>query len=82
MTFLITKRINTELFIDRNMGLYILWVDEETDQDNLLIRKTDGQYNWLLGRGQNSTGSKSKCASENTAACIINDLPKSKERQT
>jgi len=32
MTFPIKKRINTELFIDRNKGLYIQKVDKETDQ--------------------------------------------------
>jgi len=31
MTFPIKKRINTELFIDRNKGLYIRKGDKETD---------------------------------------------------
>jgi len=35
------KRINTELFIDRNMGLYILLLDKETDQETSLDKKTD-----------------------------------------
>jgi len=32
MNFPIKKRINTELFIDGNMGLYIQKVDKEMDQ--------------------------------------------------
>jgi len=35
MTFPIEKRINIELFIDRNMGLFIHKVDKETDQENV-----------------------------------------------
>jgi len=33
--------INTELFIDMNMGLYIHNVDKETDQEESLDKKTD-----------------------------------------
>jgi len=41
MTFPIKKRINTELFIDENKGLYTRWnVDKETDQENILKRKS------------------------------------------
>jgi len=39
MTFLVKKRINTEMFIAGNKGLYIHKVDKETDQENILIRK-------------------------------------------
>jgi len=35
MTFPIKKRINTELFIDINKGLYIQKLDKETDQENI-----------------------------------------------
>jgi len=34
MTFPFKKRINTELYIDRNKGLYIKKGDKETDQKN------------------------------------------------
>jgi len=33
MTFPIKKRIDTELFIDRNKGLYIQKGDKEKDQE-------------------------------------------------
>jgi len=39
MTFPIKKRIDTELCIDGNKGLYIHNVGKETDQENILIRK-------------------------------------------
>jgi len=39
MTFPINKRINTELFIDGNQGLFIQNVEKETDQEKVLIRK-------------------------------------------
>jgi len=40
VTFPIKKRINTEQFIDRIKGIYIQEVNKETDQENILIRKT------------------------------------------
>jgi len=39
LTFPVKKRINSELFIDGNKGLYIQKGDEETDQENILKRK-------------------------------------------
>jgi len=36
MTFIIKKRIDTELFIDRKQGLYIHKRDKETNQSDLL----------------------------------------------
>jgi len=44
MTFPIKKRINTELFIDRNNRLFIQKGDKEMDQENILIKKRIGKY--------------------------------------
>jgi len=37
VTFTTKKRINTELFIDRNKGLYKQKGDKEMGQENILI---------------------------------------------
>jgi len=40
-TFPSKKRINTDLFVGKNIKLYILLVDKGWDQENILIRKMD-----------------------------------------
>jgi len=60
MTFLMKKRINTELFIDKNKGLYIQKGDKETDRQKYLTSKK--KVNW--------NGGKSKAGMKTRAACL------------
>jgi len=70
MTFPIKKRINTELFIDRNKGLYIQKGGKETDQEKISW-KGNGSRKYLTSQKRvNWNGGKSKCGNENTAACL------------
>jgi len=67
MTFPIKKRINTELLIDRNQGLYIQKGDKETDQEKYLDKGMDQENIWPLRRGWNWNSQKIKCGNENKA---------------
>jgi len=69
MAFPIKKRINTEPFSDIKKGLYIQKGDEETDQENVLIKTHIGKYltSWRMVKLKRR---ESNCRIENTATCL------------
>jgi len=78
MTLPVKKRINTELLIDRNKGLYVQKVDKERDQENILIKKWIRKYlTNLLEKG------KAEMAGiKNATDCLEWLYITGKERQT
>jgi len=73
MTFPIKKKINTELFIDRNEWLYIQREDKETDQENILIREWIKKISNLSEEGETETAGKVN-ARMNTWQPVWNNL--------
>jgi len=81
MTFTNKKRINTELFIDRNKGLYIQKGDKETDLENISINKRIRKYltSWRMGKVKRREGNY---GNDNSLFGIILHYITWKERQT